>query len=341
MRSRTEKSQRLSRTKESQVSCSTEKSQPLTRTDESQASSSIEKSQTLTRTDESQASSRKERSESNINRSQSVRSQIQNFQLTNLSAEFGADLEEELSLSEIFEKADSKDFPKKSFLIDGKLKSYTWILNFFTSIRIITESASKKNIEFTCKFCKMRNLSGFPDFTNLYKHLRIHNAYRKYGKLYQNRKGLTKPLVSHKQMIFIQYICSSNVALSEVQNPFLNELLRPLFTVPSFKTARSVMLPEVYHHLCKLIEKRLNSAKTVSLMADLWTSANMSDYMGIAAALTYDLSKKELIVIGFDRMVGNHTAENIKLAIEKLINNYDFDKSKISCEKLNFVLRFF
>jgi len=76
-------------------------------------------------------------------------------------------------------------------------------------------------------------------------------------------------------------------------------------------------------------------------MADLWTSANMSDYMGIAAALTYDLSKKELIVIGFDRMVGNHTAENIKLAIEKLINNYDFDKSKISCEKFNFVLRFF
>lgn len=113
MRSRAEKSQRLSRTKESQVSCSTEKSHPLTRTDESQASS------------------RKERSQSNINRSQSVRSQIQNFQLPNLSAEFGADLEEELSLSEIFEKADSKDFPKKSFLIDGKLKSY--MMNFFTS----------------------------------------------------------------------------------------------------------------------------------------------------------------------------------------------------------------
>ena len=216
MRSRTEKSQPLTRTKESQASSSTEKSQPLTRTKESQASSSTEKSQPLIRTDESQASSRKERSESNINRSQSVRSQIQNFQLTNLSAEFGANLEEELSLSEIFEKADSKDFPKKSFLIDGKLKSYTWILNFFTSIRIITESASKKNIEFTCKFCKMRNLSGFPDFTNLYKHLRIHNAYRKYGKLYQNKKGLTNPLVSHKQMIFIQYICSSSVALSEV-----------------------------------------------------------------------------------------------------------------------------
>jgi len=154
LRSRTEKSQRLSRTKESQVSCSTEKSQPLTRTDESQASSSIEKSQTLTRTDESQASSRKERSESNINRSQSVRSQIQNFQLTNLSAEFGADLEEELSLSEIFEKADSKDFPKKSFLIDGKLKSYTWILNFFTSIRIITESASKKTLNLLANFVK-------------------------------------------------------------------------------------------------------------------------------------------------------------------------------------------
>jgi len=149
--------------------------------------------------------------------------------------------------------------------------------------------------------------------------------------MYSSRKGIAKPLVTAKQLIFIQYLCSSNVALGEVRNPFLNELLRPLFDIPSFKTVRSVLLPEVFSNLMKLIAQKLDKAKTVSLMADLWTSANMSDYIGIAATLTYDLTKKDILVIGFDRMVGTHTAPNIKVAIEKVVNTFDFDKSKISC----------
>ncbi len=144
-------------------------------------------------------------------------------------------------------KAKLKDFPKKSFVIDNKRKEYSWILNFFKSIRIVSKStAEKNNVAFTCKFCPTIIHSGFPDFTNQYKHLRIHGEYRKCKEMYSSRKGIAKPLVTAKQLIFIQYLCSSNVALGELRNPFLNELLRPLFDIPSFKTVRSVLLPEVF-----------------------------------------------------------------------------------------------
>ncbi len=56
--------------------------------------------------------------------------------------------------------------------------------------------------------------------------------------MYLARKGLAKPLVTAKQLIFIQYLCSSNLTLGEVRNPFLNEHFRPLFDIPSFKTVR-------------------------------------------------------------------------------------------------------
>jgi hypothetical protein len=64
----------------------------------------------------------------------------------------------------------------------------------------------------------------------------------------------------------------------------------------------------------------------------------MSDYMGLAASLTYSLTQRETIVIGFKRMLNGdtagHTGENIKLTIESIINEFDFNKDKICC-KLN------
>ena len=51
--------------------------------------------------------------------------------------------------------------------------------------------------------------------------------------------------------------------------------------------------------------------------------------MGLAASITNCYFEKEIIVIGMMLMPGNHSAEFIKEAIEKLVNRYEFDKSKI------------
>lgn len=51
--------------------------------------------------------------------------------------------------------------------------------------------------------------------------------------------------------------------------------------------------------------------------------------MGLAASIINRDFESETLVIGMELMPGNHSAENIKLAIESIINKFKFDKSKI------------
>jgi len=63
--------------------------------------------------------------------------------------------------------------------------------------------------------------------------------------------------------------------------------------------------------LKKQIDKKLNESKSVTLMAvKIWTNAIMVLYIGVAASVGYDLTKKEIIVIGFEKM----PAKNLTMA---------------------------
>ena len=178
----------------------------------------------------------------------------------------------------------------------------------------------------------------FPKFTNLNKHLRPHKQYMLWNKLYSNRKIPSEPIISKEVFSLVKFVCSSNIALAQLKNPHFIALLSPVLEVPSYKTVRNRILPEVYQELLNLIGRKLVAAKRISLIADIWTNVQMSDYMGLAASLTYSLTQRETIVIGFKRMLNGdtagHTGENIKLTIESIINEFDFNKDKICC-KLN------
>lgn len=123
---------------------------------------------------------------------------------------------------------------------------------------------------------------------------------------------------------------SSNLAIKQLNNVDFRKLVEPFMTLPSFKQFRYKLLPGVYDSLIKLIDSKLNSALSICLIIDIWTSVIMSDYIGLSASLRYESSQKEVIVIGFERMTGRHTAQNVKSAIEKILNSYSFDKKKIS-----------
>lgn len=253
--------------------------------------------------------------------------------LNSLSLENDLDLQEEFSISDMNNKAKSKEFPLKVFLIGDILKHKTAVLHFYNSIRILSYNASQKNNNFTCKFCNIIKVSTFADCTNLYKHLKLHKAFLGWYELYEKRKNVIKPAISKEVFLFIKFICSSNLALNQLKNPFLVELLRHSFKVPSYRTTRNTLLPEVYGKLFQVIERKLKGAKTVSLMADIWTNGIMKDYIGIAASLGFDMSNKELLVIGFGRMPsGSTTSEQIKEVMEEILNKFSFDKSKISCK---------
>ncbi|CAF0959807.1 unnamed protein product [Brachionus calyciflorus] len=52
-------------------------------------------------------------------------------------------------------------------------------------------------------------------------------------------------------------------------------------------------------------------------------------YNGLGAQLTGFLLDKEVLILGMIELIGGHSAENIRQAIEAIVNEYDFDKSKI------------
>jgi len=57
----------------------------------------------------------------------------------------------------------------------------------------------------------------------------------------------------------------------------------------------------------------------------------ISDYLGLAAVLKYELRHNEILIIGQKPMNGKHDFVSIQKAVECLVNQYDFDKSKINC----------
>ena len=55
----------------------------------------------------------------------------------------------------------------------------------------------------------------------------------------------------------------------------------------------------------------------------------MADFIGLGASIINECFESELLIIGMMGMNGNHTAENIKKALERLVNS-------CKCSKINF-----
>ncbi len=84
------------------------------------------------------------------------------------------------------------------------------------------------------------------------------------------------------------------------------------------------------------MEDRLRKSFAITLVLDIWTNAVMSDFLGLAAVLKYELRHNEILIIGLKPMNGKHDSVSIQKAVEFLVNQYDFDKSKINCMFIRF-----
>jgi len=79
---------------------------------------------------------------------------------------------EEYSLDEMNELASNNLFPKKSFMINDNIESYTPIFHFFDSLRVFN-SITSNNILFVCKICGAELQASLRYSTNLNKHLNL------------------------------------------------------------------------------------------------------------------------------------------------------------------------
>jgi hypothetical protein len=75
------------------------------------------------------------------------------------------------------------------------------------------------------------------------------------------------------------------------------------------------------------INKKLDEALTISFITDIWTNKIKADFLALAAVIVNKFYQHEFLVIGMTSMSGSHTAENIKIVLEKLINSYSFNKN--------------
>jgi hypothetical protein len=100
--------------------------------------------------------------------------------------------------------------------------------------------------------------------------------------------------------------------------------------MPCDKTFKTTILPEVMEKVTNEINRKLNEAKTITLITDCWTNGQMTPFMGLAAMITDENLKKECFVLGIERMYGKHDAENIKKTIEIIMSNYKYETYKIN-----------
>jgi hypothetical protein len=117
----------------------------------------------------------------------------------------------------------------------------------------------------------------------------------------------------------IKYFISSNVALKELKNKWLRELIS-VEVLPGPHSFRKRILPAVYKRLRQEIESRLKEASSICLLTDLCCNFHITDFIGLCATLMYASFEKEIIVIDMMKMPGEkHSVENIKSAIVLLI----------------------
>ena len=128
----------------------------------------------------------------------------------------------------------------------------------------------------------------------------------------------------------IKYFVTSISSLIELKNEYLRALIAPKIQITGVKTFTNKILPKVLDMLYEEIDKILSNALTITLITDIWTNKQNTDFIGLAAVVSNQLGEKSILVIGMMAMVGSHSAENIKKCIEEMINQYKFDKKKLN-----------
>jgi hypothetical protein len=234
--------------------------------------------------------------------------------------EYDSELEPEFELKKLKDLAAKDEFPKKLFLIENKIKSFTSTLHFFTSKRKF-EKLPSDNVDFICKICNAKLKAPLAKHTNLYKHLKKHPQFREWRKIYNTfTKKTTKPVINDNMFDFIKFFITSNCSFSVLENEYLIKLLGQVMHLPGVQSFRKTLLTEAYDILRNAIESKLNNAETICLISDIWTNENNSDFIALIAVLTDSDFEREFLIIDMMRMPGNsHTAENIKIAIETMV----------------------
>jgi hypothetical protein len=137
----------------------------------------------------------------------------------------------------------------------------------------------------------------------------------------QNTKYKKKYVITPDMLVLLRYCITSYGALSEFNHPDFRIILA--------KAKLDTPCDRIFKSLLDEALEKLDEAKSVCLITDIWTNKKNEDFIAVSASLIFEGYVKEVFTIGMMLMEGGHTAEYIQISVEKLVNKFKFNKAKI------------
>ena len=173
---------------------------------------------------------------------------------------------EDICVEELISMAKRKVFPKKKYSFGEKNKSLTTVLHFFKSITTFNEDPKNEKINFECKICSKKIISGLHDKSNLYKHLNLHEQYKKWYEIYDKcSKTTAKPTIDDETLLLVKYFATSNTSYSNLENKYLRALLKDKINLPGSQSFHNTILPAVFKKLREAIQNKINNSESICL----------------------------------------------------------------------------
>ena len=127
-----------------------------------------------------------------------------------------------------------------------------------------------------------------------------------------------------------KFFISSNTILKDFRNPYLTHLLNQASIQNySSKTFKRTIIPDIMKQVKNGLKDKLNRAKSITMITDLWSNKQMIPFIGLAVSYTFENLEQQNYVIGLKRIYGKHNAENIKGLIEEILSEYESDYPNI------------
>lgn len=99
-------------------------------------------------------------------------------------------------------------------------------------------------------------------------------------------------------------------------------ILDPQYQLPSRKHLSTVLLAKKYDDLKKKLRDKLEKVSSINLTIDLWSNRQMRSYFGITGHYILNEWNLESFVLGCNRVVGWHTAENLMLWYDEIVSDF-------------------
>lgn len=122
----------------------------------------------------------------------------------------------------------------------------------------------------------------------------------------------------------VTFIAKDLLPVSLVDSSSFRELLekaQPGFTMPSRKYLCAKLLPERCAAIHVGIKSRLQSASSVYLTMDLWSSRDMRSFMGITGHFIVGFTLQSMLACR--RFYGSHTGVAIRQSYDEIVSEFE------------------